>query len=136
MQKAIIVRNDVSDESLMHFYKACEVFVYPSKAEGFGIPPLEAAALRVPVLCSNTSAMSDFTFFGRFHFNPNDQSEFNLKLNEIITDPPGTEELARVAEIISGRYSWQRSAETLYNEVVNDYTRKKELSRAVTTNKN
>ena len=46
----------ISQEDLVFFYQAARLMVYPSKAEGFGIPPLQAAALRTPVFCANTTA--------------------------------------------------------------------------------
>ena len=36
--------DQVSENQLLHFLNGAEFFIYPSKAEGFGIPPLEAAA--------------------------------------------------------------------------------------------
>ncbi|RYY91483.1 MAG: glycosyltransferase family 1 protein, partial [Chitinophagaceae bacterium] len=55
---------------LPYFYKAAELFFYPSRGEGFGIPPLEAAAAGTPVLCSNALALGDFDFFGPDHLDP------------------------------------------------------------------
>ena len=34
----------VSDEDLLHLYNACDLFVFPSFYEGFGLPVLEAMA--------------------------------------------------------------------------------------------
>jgi glycosyltransferase involved in cell wall biosynthesis len=62
--------NQVSQEDLEAFYQSCRVFVYPSGAEGFGIPPLEAAVCKVPVLCSNTTAMNDFVFLNHSLLTP------------------------------------------------------------------
>jgi glycosyltransferase involved in cell wall biosynthesis len=60
----------VEQADLNNFYLASRLFVYPSKAEGFGIPPLEAAGFHCPVLCSNATAMKDFDFFEPHIFNP------------------------------------------------------------------
>ena len=64
IKQFICIIHETSDEDLLAFYAAATLFIYPSKAEGFGIPPLEAAALKTPVICSNTSGMSDFSFLG------------------------------------------------------------------------
>jgi glycosyltransferase involved in cell wall biosynthesis len=110
----VFITNDIDDEDLLAIYQATTLFVYPSKAEGFGIPPLEAAALKIPVLCSNTSAMKDFAFFGDNHFDPYDYGQFKQKLKNILEHPPSTAFLRRVAEIIRQEYSWQQSAEKLF----------------------
>lgn len=47
------VLGHVSDEALRDLYENCAALVYPSKLEGFGIPPLEAMALGRPCLVSD-----------------------------------------------------------------------------------
>lgn len=50
---------DVSDRELPALYAAAEVFVYPSRFEGFGIPILEAMQSGTPVVCVPRSAMAE-----------------------------------------------------------------------------
>jgi glycosyltransferase involved in cell wall biosynthesis len=71
---------EVSFDLLKSFYLSARLVVYPSLAEGFGLPPLEAAALGVPVLCSNATAMNDFFFLGENLFDPMDIDELNKKI--------------------------------------------------------
>jgi len=42
----------VTDQDLQHLYNACDLFVFPSFYEGFGLPALEAMACEVPVIAS------------------------------------------------------------------------------------
>jgi glycosyltransferase involved in cell wall biosynthesis len=49
----------VEDEDLPYFYNAAKVFVYLSKYEGFGLPPLEALACRTRVIAANNSSMRE-----------------------------------------------------------------------------
>ena len=49
----------VDDEELRRLYGACDLFVYPSFYEGFGLPIVEAMACGRAVACSNTSAMPE-----------------------------------------------------------------------------
>jgi glycosyltransferase involved in cell wall biosynthesis len=105
----------VSQDDLIKLYKSCRLFVYPSKGEGFGIPPLEAAVCGAPVLCSNVSAMKEYHFFEPFTFNPDNEMEFERKLTNMINCPPHESFMRKVASKISDCYSWQQSAETFYN---------------------
>ncbi len=49
----------VSDERLADLYARATAFVYPSLAEGFGLPPLEALRAGVPVICSPLPSITD-----------------------------------------------------------------------------
>lgn len=116
----IFSSSTVNDADLLEFYRAAQVFTYPSRAEGFGIPPLEAAALKIPVLCSNTSAMSDFTFFGENHVNPANRELFKERLRLLTEQPPRHEFLTKISETVRRKYDWEQSAETLYQAILAD----------------
>jgi len=105
IRKFIFISASVKDADMHHFYRGAEVFVYPSKAEGFGLPPVEAAALKIPVICSNTTAMSDFSFFGEYHLDPGDYGLFCKKLDKMMNALPGEAQLEKVAEAIFREYS-------------------------------
>lgn len=95
--------DNVNEEELIGFYKESSCFVYPSFAEGFGIPPLEAGVNNCKVLCSNQTAMSDFTFF-KYLFDPNNFSEFRHKLNEVLLDREYPYE--KIKTDILAKYNW------------------------------
>jgi glycosyltransferase involved in cell wall biosynthesis len=50
----------VTRERLRALYRGARVFVYPSRYEGFGIPPLEAMACGAPVIATRTGAIPEF----------------------------------------------------------------------------
>jgi glycosyltransferase involved in cell wall biosynthesis len=109
----------VPPADLVHFFNAARLFVYPSKAEGFGIPPLEAAALQTPVLCSFATAMKDFDFFGEGLFDPADETTFRQKLGERLVYPPSHDELLNIAQAVREKYNWETSAERLLQAITN-----------------
>jgi glycosyltransferase involved in cell wall biosynthesis len=113
-RQSILITDAVDDAKLLEFYRAAALFVYPSKAEGFGIPPLEAAAIKIPVLCSDSSAMSEFSFFGDAHFDPEDYQTFKEKLSILIDSRPDASCLSERAEIVRNLYSWRGSADIMY----------------------
>ena len=120
IRKFIFISNSIDDNELLEFYRASSIFAYPSLAEGFGISPLEAGALKIPVICSNTSAMADFSFFGKTHINPNDTDLLAEKIAELVADPPKEEYLNNISKTISENYSWQKSAESFVNILSGD----------------
>jgi len=116
IRKNIILLENVPQADLKNLYRQAEVVVYPSLGEGFGIPPLEAAALKANVLCSNTTAMSDFTFLNESLFDPYDLETFKAKLlNELKLNIESVKAL-RVSEIRS-RYNWNSIAKTFAGEL-------------------
>ena len=49
----------LTDVDLARLYACAEAFVFPSRYEGFGLPPLEAMACGTPVVCSNTTSLPE-----------------------------------------------------------------------------
>jgi glycosyltransferase involved in cell wall biosynthesis len=107
----ILLLQDISDASLRSFYKNANLFVYPSIAEGFGIPPIEAISAGTPTLCSNTTAMSDFTFLENDLFNPYDIDELKTKILKKLSQPTDLNRTALLKQIVAEKYSWNKSAE-------------------------
>jgi len=95
---------NISYEELNGFYKNADLFVYPSVAEGFGIPPLEAAVIGCKVLCSNKTAMADFDFFGQYLFDPDHEEELKAKIITTLNDKNYPFEAIKNAVI--EKYDW------------------------------
>jgi len=102
----------IPTKHLNWLYRNCSLFVFPSSAEGFGIPPLEAAIFGAKVLCSNTTAMSEFNFFEKFQFNPNNYTEFKLALLFAFNND-FNHELA--ISSITSKYNWPKIANDFAN---------------------
>lgn len=108
----------VSGEYIEAFYKSCRLFVYPSRAEGFGLPPLEAALCKVPVLCSKATAMNDYCFFEPFFFDPGNEIGFEEMLMSILHAPPTALQLERIAQQVLEKYAWEKTAAQFYQLLI------------------
>jgi len=108
----------LSDATLLELYRAATLFVYPSKAEGFGIPPLEAGVLGVNTICANATAMQDFNFFKNNHIPPDNLALLKTTIWLNLNLPPSQIELNNIAQLIRQKYSWKASAEVLHEEVL------------------
>lgn len=117
IKKSVKWIGQVDSNDLKHILNAAELFVYPSKAEGFGIPPLEAGALCTPVLCSNATAMKDFDFFTPYMFDPDNDAEFKKNLLDIVENKDSID-VASKQQKIKSKYSWEQSANILFNNVI------------------
>ena len=59
VEHAVILAGHVPDDKLPALYGGASVFVYPSWWEGFGLPPLEAMAMGVPVIAYKSSSLPE-----------------------------------------------------------------------------
>jgi len=60
----------VRQDQIKGLYEACDVLVYPSLWEGFGMPVLEARATGLPVACSKMSSIPEVAGDQAFYFDP------------------------------------------------------------------
>jgi glycosyltransferase involved in cell wall biosynthesis len=110
----------VSDEDLLRLYGACEVFVFPSLYEGFGIPILEAMACGRAVACSGITAMPEVANGAGLFFDPYSVREMALVLRDLLRDPQLRQTMERHGERRAADFSWSRTAErtlAVYYEV-------------------
>lgn len=54
-----LIDDDIQREELMQLYTDADCFVFPSRGEGFGLPPREAMSTGLPVIVTNWSALED-----------------------------------------------------------------------------
>ncbi len=104
----------VTDGDLCGLLLGSAGFVFPSLNEGFGIPPLEAMQLGVPVLSSNTTAMPEVLGDAPMWFDPSDSLGMTLALKRFAA-MSSDERARRIAkgQARAAQYSWQASAEAL-----------------------
>lgn len=101
--------NKISFNDLLLINRAAKLSVYPSIAEGFGIPPLESIACGIPTVCSNTTAMSDFNFMSDCLFNPFDAIDLDNKIRIALSD----QNLNDKKEKVFKKYNWRIAAKQI-----------------------
>lgn len=100
----------VTDEDLLHLYNACDLFVFPSFYEGFGLPVLEAMACGRAVTCSNTSAMPEVADGAAILFNPHNKQEMTRAMADLLRDAELRARMERLGQQRAAHFSWQKSA--------------------------
>ncbi len=107
VKESIFTFKEVSTQDILLLVRGADLSIYPSIAEGFGIPPLESLAASVPTICSNTTAMSDFQFFDDCLFNPLDLNDLKAKIEIGLKDT----RILQKKEAMSAKFSWEYAAE-------------------------
>ena len=100
----------VEDADLLQFYGACDLFVYPSFYEGFGLPILEAMACGRAVACSNTTAMPEVANAAGILFDPDSTKEVARAMVDVLLDPELRLRLERLGTQRAASFSWERAA--------------------------
>jgi glycosyltransferase involved in cell wall biosynthesis len=116
----------VSDEDLTRFYGACDLFVYPSLYEGFGLPIIEAMASGRAVACSNTTAMPEVADSCALLFDPKSDVEIVRALRDLLLDAQLRTRMERLGLQRASIYNWERTARRtldVYYEVAGAATR-------------
>lgn len=90
--------------------QSASVFCFPSFYEGFGLPPLEAAACGTPVLCSRAGSLPEVMGDAAEYVDPNSEDEIRLGLQRLLEDGSLRQSLARRGPPRAARYSWQDCA--------------------------
>lgn len=85
LQKRVILPGGVSEADRNFLYNSCEAFLFPSIAEGFGLPVIEAMLCGKPVFCSDRTSLKEiggeFAFFWK-NFEPEEMLKvFNLGID-------------------------------------------------------
>ncbi|MCU1347499.1 MAG: hypothetical protein JWO56_529 [Acidobacteria bacterium] len=95
---------------LRELYRRASFFVYPSRYEGFGIPPLEAMACGTAVIATRTGAIPEFAGDAALLVNPCDREALRTAIVSIVGSRALRDELAARGAERARSYRWDRSA--------------------------
>jgi alpha-1,3-rhamnosyl/mannosyltransferase len=100
----------VSTEELAELYRRATVFAYPSLAEGFGLPVLEAMACGTPVVASNQTSLPEVAGDAAVLVDPCDPAAIAAGLERLIDDEQERREMIERGFDNLRRFGWDRCA--------------------------
>lgn len=101
-----ILTGFVPDQDLLKIYNSCDLFVFPSWHEGFGLPALEAMSCGRPTIGSNTSSIPEVLGVSEAQFDPYDVKSISSKIAEVLTDETLRMRLQSHASYQAKKFSW------------------------------
>ncbi|AEB76986.1 glycosyltransferase family 4 protein [Clostridium botulinum] len=110
LRSKIIFTGFIPQEELPIFYNSCDVFVYPSLYEGFGLPPLEAMSCGTPVITSNTTSIPEVVGDSGLLINPYDEDELTTCLEKLLNNESLRKSLSIKSLKQSSKFSWYKTA--------------------------
>lgn len=110
----------VDNDDLVALYNAARLFVYPSLAEGFGLPVVEAMSCGAPVVTSNRSSLAEVAADAARLVDPEDIGDIRRALEDLLGDPAERSRLVARGVERAAEFSWRNTAREvldLYREI-------------------
>jgi glycosyltransferase involved in cell wall biosynthesis len=108
--RTIIHQGKASDALLAALYRNALGLVYPSRYEGFGIPPLEAMVCGTAVICAACSSVPEVCGDAALYFSPDDDESLLHQLNSAVENPTLRTECIQKGLARAVYFSWDRTA--------------------------
>ncbi len=105
----------ISEADLIDLYRSCDIFLWPTHHEGFGLPPMEAMACGTPVVGTATGAMPDYLEEGVTGFMvPSAQPKaLGAQLRQLVVDTKLREKMGRAGVQAMGAWDWPKQTDLL-----------------------
>lgn len=106
VKEKIIFTGFIEEKDLPAVYAGAKLFVFPSKYEGFGMPPLEALACGTNVLSSNSTSLIEVLGDAAKYFENNNEKDLIDKLKETVNSEQDVNAMKNQVK----KFSWKREA--------------------------
>ncbi|HEX7645393.1 MAG TPA: glycosyltransferase [Burkholderiaceae bacterium] len=120
----------VSDEDLVKLYNLCELFIFPSWHEGFGLPALEAMACGKAVIASDSSSLPEVIGRADAMFDAKNDKAIADKITEVLRDGDFRTALEAHGLERAKLFSWDISAKRAIAALENLHAERRAASRA------
>lgn len=100
-------------DQLVRLYNAADAVVYPSFAEGFGWPLVEAMACGTPLVCSDRGALAEITAGAACLIDPDEPSSIAEGVARLLTDAPYRRDLVSRGLVRARGFAWERALRSL-----------------------
>lgn len=99
-----------TDAELAELYRGATLYLFPSRSEGFGLPPLEAMSAGVPVAAARATSLPEVLGDAALYFSPDDIEEMVAVMEKALSDEPLRRVLAEKGRERVTHYSWSAMA--------------------------
>jgi len=113
MTEAVLFPGFIPSDELPDWYRAAELFVYPSLLEGFGLPVLEAMACGIPVVCSQADGLLEVVGSAAVTFAAEDEAALTSILRSLSANPAQRAHLRTLGLAQAAHFAWRKAAQQM-----------------------
>jgi len=120
LERRVRFTDYVADADLPALYSLADVFTFPSRYEGFGLPPLEAMACGTPVISSDAASLPEAVGDAGLLVSPDDPIALAAALRRVLGDATLRARLSAAGLVQAQRFTWEETARqtlTVYQEL-------------------
>jgi glycosyltransferase involved in cell wall biosynthesis len=114
LQENIILPGYIDEDEKLFLLNGCRIFAFPSLYEGFGLPILEAFAVRRPVLTSNVTSMPEIAGGAAYLVDPTKSTEIGVGLKRLASDGFLVNQLVAKGDKQLEKFSWEKTAKDTF----------------------
>jgi glycosyltransferase involved in cell wall biosynthesis len=100
----------VAESDKAALYAGAAVFAYPSRYEGFGLPPLEAMAAGCPVVAADATSLPEVVADAGLLVSPDDPAAWAEALRRVLEDDAVAARLRGAGPARAAQFTWARTA--------------------------
>lgn len=123
VQDDILFAGFVPDDELPRYYNAADLFVFPSRYEGFGLPVLESMACGTPVITTTSSSLPEVAGSAAILVDSEDVEGFCRAIARVLTEPELARRMQADGLAQAAAFSWDRTARdtlAVYSKVLRE----------------
>jgi glycosyltransferase involved in cell wall biosynthesis len=121
LKERLIEIPEPSDDDIRRLFGGAKAFVFPSFAEGFGLPPLEAMASGVPVVCSDIPVFREVYGDAACYVDPERPESIAEGMRKVLRDREYADGLSRRGAQRAASYRAPRSTDA-YVELIQSFS--------------
>jgi glycosyltransferase involved in cell wall biosynthesis len=106
VSEEVILQEKVDDHLLPAVYRNARLFLYPTLAEGFGMPVIEAMASGVPVITSNCTSLPEVAGDAAILADPASPSDLAKEIERVLDDADLSRRLSEKGVIRARDFNW------------------------------
>ncbi|GAB3940727.1 glycosyltransferase family 1 protein [Spirosoma harenae] len=110
LEERIQFTGHIPEKDLYILYARSTLFCFPSYAEGFGLPPLEAMKCGIPVITSDRTSLPEVCGTAALYVNPDNPKDIANKIDMLLLDPVKYAQKSQESLLHSNNFTWVKSS--------------------------